>query len=195
MGMIDYGTRSSRLLSQIALRGLRHVVGSVFARERVASILASQRRTVPPLDGAKYKGYAWDGEKIEAKGKEPHTLGYFVSAAKQQVKLFRLLYGEENKAERLDALKHLRKLHGEKPELFTAHFIVEAWSRMWFEFRESVRGGIRPLLRILPGGANREALASLASIPYGKSGKKGLEMDRSFRFPAKKGNVDGQASA
>ena len=124
-----------------------------------------------PLGGAKYKGYVCDGEKLEEKGKEPHTLGYFASAAKQQVRLFCLLYGEEHRDGRLDALKHLRKSHDEKPELPTAHFIVESWNRVWFEFCGSVREGIRSLLRILPDGVNREALVALALSPYGKSGK------------------------
>ena len=140
-----------------------------------------------PLDSVRYKGYTWDGSKLEAKGKEPHTLGYFLAAAKQQVRLFPLLYGEERKGERLLALKYLKKFHEEKPELYTVHYVVEAWNRLWFEYGESVRGGIRSLMRILPEGANREALVSLALSPYGKHGKRVWRWPDVFSFSSKRG--------
>ena len=49
-----------------------------------------------PLDGAKYRAHKWDGEKVEPAGQEPHTLSYFVSAVKQKIRLFFLLYGGGN---------------------------------------------------------------------------------------------------
>ena len=94
-------------------------------------------------------GYTWGGEKLEAKGGKPHTVGYFDAASKQPAKLPLLLYGEECRDEQMGALslKHLRKFHGEMPELFTARFILEAWSRMRLGYCEAARDGIRPPLR------------------------------------------------
>ena len=68
-----------------------------------------------PMDGDKYKGYVWDGDKIEAKGKEPHTLGYFLADAMRRIELFFLPYGDERKGGRMRALRHLRNPHGESP--------------------------------------------------------------------------------
>ena len=103
------------------------------------------------------------------------------------MKLFCLLYGEEHREERSNALKHLRKFHDEKPELPTVHFIVEAWDRMWFGYSEAVRGGIRSLLRILPDGSNKEALVSLALSPYGKTGKRVWRWPDVFSFRSRRG--------
>ena len=46
------------------------------------------------LDAVKYKGCTWDGTKLEGKKSEPHTASCFVTSAKQQIKLFFLLYGD-----------------------------------------------------------------------------------------------------
>ena len=52
------------------------------------------------VDAVKYKAGTWDGTKLEEKKSEPHTMSRFSSSAKQQIKLFCLLYGDEHKEER-----------------------------------------------------------------------------------------------
>ena len=44
--------------------------------------------------------------------------------------------------------------------------VVRTWNRMWAEYGEAVREGIRALLRILPEGEGRDALITLALRPY-----------------------------
>ena len=114
----------------------------------------------------------YGADRISRPKEKNHAIGYFLSAAKQQVELFCLLYGDEHREGGLTALRHIRKFHDENPELLTIHFIVDSWNRLWFGYSESVRGGIRSSMRILPDSSNPEALASLALSPYGKSGKR-----------------------
>ena len=66
-------------------------------------------------------------------------------------------------------MKELQTLYERKPELFTVQFLVNCWNRMWFEHTEAVRDGVRTLIRMLPDGANKDALAMLALSPYQKT--------------------------
>ena len=124
------------------------------------------------LDAVKYRAGTWDGTKLEEKKSEPHTMSCFATSAKQQIKLFGLFYGREHKKERLKALKIIIRLHDEKPDLFTVGFLVKTWNRMWAEYGEAIREGIRSLLRILPEGADRNSLVTLALSPYKGSKKR-----------------------
>ena len=139
------------------------------------------------VDAVKYRAGTWDGTRLEEKKSEPHTMSCFISSAKQQIKLFCLLYGEEHREERKNALKKFQKLHEEKPDLFTVAFLVKTWNRMWAEFGEAVREGVRALLRILPEGANREALITLALSPYKRSSKRIWRWPDVFNFESSRG--------
>ena len=65
--------------------------------------------------------------------------------------------------------------------------MVDAWNRLWFEYGEAIREGVRSLMRILPEGANREAMISLALSPYGKHGKRVWRWPDVFSFTSKRG--------
>ena len=126
-------------------------------------------------------------EQIGTKRKGTTHLGLLSGRCETTDEIFAILYGEEHKHERLVAIKYLKKFHGEKPELYTVSYAVEAWNRLWFEYGEAVRGGIRSLMRIPPEGASREALVSLALSPYGKSGKRVWRWPDVFSFTSRRG--------
>ena len=140
-----------------------------------------------PLDAAKYRAGTCGGAKMEEKKSDPHTMSCFVSSAKQEIKLFCLLYGEEHKRERKAALRQFKQLREEKPDLFTANMLVRTWNRMWAEYGESVREGIRALLRILPEGAGRGALITLALSPYKGSKRRIWRWPNVFSFTSSRG--------
>ena len=58
---------------------------------------------------------------------------------------------------------------------------------MWAEFGEAVREGVRALLRILPEGANREAIIALALSPYKKSSQRIWRWPGVFNFESSRG--------
>ena len=138
-------------------------------------------------EAVKYRTGTWDGSKLEEKKSEPHTMSCFISSEKQEAKLFCLLYGSEHKKGRTSALKHFEESHGEKPGLFTVTLLVEIWNRTWAEYGEAVREGIRALLRILPEGAGRDALVTLALSPYKGSRRRIWRRPNVFSFPPSRG--------
>ena len=135
----------------------------------------------------KYRAGTWGGTKIEEEKSEPRTMACFLSSAKQEIKLFCLLYGDEHKRERQAALKHFKKFHEEKPDLFTAIMLVRTWNRMWAEYGEAVREGIRALLQILPEGASRDALITLALSHYKGSKRRIWRWPNVFSFTSSRG--------
>ena len=94
--------------------------------------------------------------------------------------------------ERREALRKLEHFHERKPDLFTAPFIVECWNRMWFEYTECVREGVRTLVRMLPEGTSREALATLALSPHRKTGARVWRWPNVFSFKSKSGMWKGR---
>ena len=124
------------------------------------------------MDASRYRPHRWDGEKIEPANKEPQTMACFIGAAKHQIKLFCLLYGEEHKRERKKALKHLIWLRDQKPELPTVTFLVESWNRICYEYTEAVREGVRVILRALTEGGTRDSFSPYALSPYRNSTKR-----------------------
>ena len=80
-----------------------------------------------------------------------------------------MLYGAEHKRERWKALRELDLFRDRNPELLTVQFLVVCWGRMRYEYTETIREGVRTMIRVLPGGANRDAFASLALSPFNKT--------------------------
>ena len=132
------------------------------------------------------------GEKIEPAGKEPQKMNCFINAVKQNTRFFRLLYGFDHGKERKGALRKLRRFHGRKPDLSTVAFLVNTWGRMCFEYTETIRGGVRTTMRILPEGATREAFAALAMSPYRNSSKRLWRWPNVFSFSAANGMWKGR---
>ena len=58
---------------------------------------------------------------------------------------------------------------------------------MWAEYGEAIREGIRSLLRILPEGANRDALITLALSPYKGSKRRIWRWPNVFSFASSRG--------
>ena len=139
------------------------------------------------LDMAKYKAFKWDGEQVESDNKEPHTMARFATSAKHEIFLYRLLFGWEHGKERKPALGRLVGFHEKKPELFTIVFLVGCWNRLWFEFTEAVREGVRILMRLLPDGASREALVALALSPRKSTSKRLWRWPTGFSFSPRPG--------
>ena len=64
-----------------------------------------------------YDAFVPDAKKLEARAKLPITLGRFQRCAKQHTTLFCLIYGEQHRKERLDALETMVSLGETQPEL------------------------------------------------------------------------------
>merc|ERR1712112_331320 len=79
------------------------------------------------------------------------------------------------------------KLHEKKPELFTVSFLVTCWNRLRFEYTESVREGVRTLLRMLPDGASRDAFIALALAPHKTTRKRIWRWPNIFSFGSRSG--------
>ena len=117
----------------------------------------------------KYKDGTCDGAKLADKKSEPRTMSCFVTSAEQQIKLFHHLYGNGRKKGRIGTIMKFVKLREAKPVLFAVNFIVSTWNRIRAEFGDAVREGVRALLRVIPEGANSDALATLALSPQKRS--------------------------
>ena len=96
-----------------------------------------------------YDLFITDGEKLEARDKQPSGLDRFARAAKQNILIFALRYGNQNKPERSEALSAMETLRDAHPELFTAPMMVQTWEAMNFndisEIKECARRAIRTL--------------------------------------------------
>ena len=124
------------------------------------------------LDIARYKSYAWGGAEIETPKREPETTTCPISPANQNILLFAILYGVEHKREMRQDLEKLIWRRERKPALFTAHFPVVRWNRLCYEYTETVREGVRTMIRLLPDGANRAAFVFSALSPFKNSRKR-----------------------
>ena len=103
-----------------------------------------------------------------------------------------MLYGREHESGRKTALKQLKGFHERKPELFTIQFLVYCWARIWFEHTEAVRGGVLTLIRILPLGANRDALTMLPLTPHKKTQQRIWRRPNVFSSKSKTGMRKGR---
>ena len=100
---------------------------------------------------------------------------------------FSLLYGKEHSKERKHALGKLVWFHDQRPELPTVNFLVDAWNRACYEYTETVREGVRTLLRLLPDGATRDSFVALALGPYRGASKRLWRWPNVFSFSASTG--------
>ena len=73
----------------------------------------------------------------------------FANAVKQNIRLFPLLYGNEHACGRERAMGKLIWLHDQRPELFSVEFLVISWSRICYEYTDSIRAGVRTTARLL----------------------------------------------
>ena len=72
-----------------------------------------------------YEASAPDAKKLEARAKLPVTLDRFQRCAKQHNILFCLIYGEQRRKERLDALETMVSLGETQPELPHVDFLCQ----------------------------------------------------------------------
>ena len=86
-------------------------------------------------------------------------------AAKQQIKIFGAIYGEEHIEERTDALAFLEGIRESYEEFFSPSFLMAVWGEMTFEYIMVVTEGIRRMLQALPKGARRDKLKERALTP------------------------------
>ena len=114
-----------------------------------------------------YDVFAPNGKKYEARGKQPETLGQFLRCAKQHIILRCLLFGQEHREERTQAMLVLERLHESHPDLFALSIIVGAWEDMTYRYIAAVKEGTRKMVRTLPetvrkGEFRRNALTPMA---------------------------------
>ena len=72
-----------------------------------------------------YEAFVPDAEKLEARANLPVTLDRFQRCAKQHTISFCLIYGEQHRKERLDALETMASLGEAQPELAHVDFLCQ----------------------------------------------------------------------
>ena len=72
-----------------------------------------------------YDAFVPDAKKLEMRGNQPLTMGRFQRCAKQHTDLFCLIYGEQNRKERMDALETTASLGETQPGLFHVDFLCQ----------------------------------------------------------------------